>query len=287
VTGTASNGETVSFTSLPITSTIPTAQSYIIDGVTYTFSYTPSSHGGWDTISYVTKPTPSGYITYVNVPTADGGSSTYTESVQTSVNTAGEVVSYTAETLSNGETVSLTEYTAVGPSGIPVTYVTETSSHGGVTYLDEVTETTVKGGVITYVQGITSNGGKTTYTLLPPTSSSYVPPPSTWSSNGQQYTLTYIPTANGYETVTYVSAKNSLGNWVTYVEVPTPSGVSDYTIETSVITEKNGQTATVTEETTSHGGVETLTLQSVVTSLGGTTDVETVTESNGEIETIT
>jgi hypothetical protein len=78
-----------------------------------------------------------------------------------------------------------------------------------------------------------------------------------------------------------------MGNWVTYVEVPTPSGFSDYTIQTEVITERNGQTATVTEETTSHGATETFTLQSVVTSLGGTTDVETVTESNGLIETIT
>jgi hypothetical protein len=154
----------------------------------------------------------------------------------------------------------LTEYTAVNPSGVPVTYVTETTSHGGITYLSEVTETTQKGGVITYVQGTTSNGGSTVYTLLPPTDSSYVPPPSTWSSNGQQYTLTYIPTSNGYETVTYVSTKNSMGNWVTYVEVPTPSGFSDYTIQTEVITERNGQTATVTEETTSHGATEVFTL---------------------------
>lgn len=230
MTGTATNGESVSFTSLPISSTIPTAQSYVIDGITYTFSYTPSSNGGWDTISYITEPTPSGYITYVDVPTANGGTSTYTEAVQTTVNKSGQVVTYEAETLSNGETVALTEYTAVGPSGVPVTYVTETTSHGGITYLSEVTETTAKGGVITYVQGTTSNGGSTVYTMLPPTSSSYVPPPSTWSSNGQWYTLTYIPTSNGYETVTYVSTQNSMGNWVTYVEVPTPSGVSDYTI---------------------------------------------------------
>jgi hypothetical protein len=100
VTGTGTDGESVSYTSLPPSSTIPGPTSYVIDGTSYTHSYVRTSNGGFSTVTYETVPTSSGYITYATYPTSSG-TATYTETVSTEVTKSG-TISYATKTLSDG-----------------------------------------------------------------------------------------------------------------------------------------------------------------------------------------
>lgn len=149
VQGTATNGEFISYTEAP------TPYTYVEEnGNTVTFSYVPTSYGGWSTVTYVTKKTPSGYITYVDMPTPSGVS-TYSESVQT-IQTSHGTATETVETLSNGSVV--TYVTATGTiEGQPVTYVEEITPSGTSEFIER-TYITSNNGVATYVCGSNSEG---------------------------------------------------------------------------------------------------------------------------------
>jgi hypothetical protein len=223
VQGTATNGEFVSYTEAP------SPYTYVQEnGNTVTYSYMPTSNGGWSTVTYVTKKTPSGYVTYVEVPTSNGVSS-YSESVET-IQTAHGTATETVETLSNGSTV--TYVTATGTiDGQPVTYVEEITPSGTSEFIER-TYTTSSGGVATYVCGSNSEGHSVQYTELPTTSSEYVPAPVSYmSQGGGMITESYVPTASGWETIVYSTVKNSSGHWVTYVSSQTPNGATTSFVE--------------------------------------------------------
>jgi hypothetical protein len=65
---------------LPSTSSsyVPAPVSFWSSGNEIIYSYTPDSTG-WDTLTYVQEETTGGWVTYVTVPTVNGGSTSYTE----------------------------------------------------------------------------------------------------------------------------------------------------------------------------------------------------------------
>jgi hypothetical protein len=181
-------------------------------------------------VTYITEVNASGQtVTYVTSPTANHGYSSYTEEISTARSSHGGIVSYIQETTSSGATEHITESTAKNQWGTPVTYVTETTPLGGTTYLVETVGTTVDGGLSTYVTGTNSHGSPLTYTILPTSSPSYVPAPSSHSTvHGGEVSYSYVRTPSGYETVTKESTPTAHGT-VTYVKTPTSSGWETYT----------------------------------------------------------
>jgi hypothetical protein len=104
--------------------------------------------------------------------------------------------------LSDGSLV--TYVTATGTiEGQPVTYVEEITPSGTSEFIER-TYTTSNNGVATYVCGSNSVGASVQYTLLPSTSSEYVPAPYSYvSQNGGLITESYVPTPSGWETIVY------------------------------------------------------------------------------------
>jgi hypothetical protein len=137
--------------------------------------------------------------------------------------------------------------------------VTETTPEGGVTYLAETIGTTAHGGLSTYVTGTNSHGSPITYTILPTSSPSYVPAPSTVSTvHGGDVSYSYVRTPSGYETITKQSTPTAHGT-VTYVKAPTTSGWTTYTETVEAVTTPGGLTGTYYMTTDSTGAMETVT----------------------------
>lgn len=190
------------------------------------------------------------------------------------------------ETTSSGATEQFTESTVVNQWGTPVTYVTETTPEGGVSYFVETVGTTVDGGLSTYVTGVNSHNSPITYTVLPTSSPSYVPAPSSHSTvHGGDVSYSYVRTPSGYETITKESTPTAHGT-VTYVKSPTSSGWITYTETAESITTPGGLTGTYYMSTDSTGAMETVTEVSEVVS-GVTETVYYVTDYSGVPETIT
>lgn len=128
MTGTNSEDYAVSYTALPTTdpSWVPTPSTYTTSSGTITYSYIPTS-SGFATVTYNTVVTPGGEtITYISEPTPSGYTS-YEVSSYTGLNSSGDVVTYSDETLSDGSTVSITESSSTTPFGSLVEYISETN----------------------------------------------------------------------------------------------------------------------------------------------------------------
>jgi hypothetical protein len=118
--------------------------------------------------------------------------------------------------------------------------------------LTEQTSRTSHGGTITYVTETLPNGKTTTYTVLPTTSTSYVPAPVSYTnSKGESVCETYVATPSGYETVTYISETTPSG-YLTEIITPTSSGYSTI-IEQSSTQEVDNHDVTFVAETYSNG----------------------------------
>lgn len=232
VTGTGTRGQPVTYTVVPSSSPsyIPTPSSYTDStGAVISYVYTPTP-SGYDTITYEYVPTKDGYETVVYSPTSSG-ISTYVQNTAQSTTSRGGITSYIDLTTSSGGHETITEtYTqtisggseviesVVNSSGVPTTYETETyATPSGATYTYEditypsgtveftsETFTTSDFGTGSWVTEVLPNGQSLTYTVLPPSSSDYVPSPVTYSTTGEQIIYSYVPTPSGTETITYV-----------------------------------------------------------------------------------
>jgi hypothetical protein len=185
-----------------------------------TIEYVPTP-SGWSTVTYNVETLSNGeQITYVAQQTPNGVAS-YTSARSVGINSSGQEVTYTVEQTPNHGTVTATEWTTTTPGGVSVEYITETTPRGQTETLTESIEWTPSGATYTKVQGTATNGEFVSYTEAPS--------PYTYVlENGNTVTLSYVPTSNGaWSTVSYVTEKTPSG-YITYVEVPTPSGVSSY-----------------------------------------------------------
>jgi hypothetical protein len=69
--------------------------------------------------------------------------------------------------------------------------------------------TTPSFGTGEHVTEVTPDGYTFSYTVLPPSSSLYVPPPDVISTTGELIIYSYVPTPSGTDTITYVAHETS------------------------------------------------------------------------------
>jgi hypothetical protein len=103
------------------------------------------------------------------------------------------------------------------------------------------------------VSGTNSNSSPISYTVLPTSSPSWVPTPSSYSTPSGWVSYEYIPTSSGWETATYDYETNASGFPVTYISIPTPDGYSSYEYSTYTGINSSGETVTYGTETLSDG----------------------------------
>jgi hypothetical protein len=108
VSGTTSRGGYTSYVSTPSVSvSVPSSTSYRTPSGTETISYVPTS-SGYETVVHDTVYTPSGTISYVDTETSGGRTVSSTDSASTVTTRNGGTYTYSHDTLSNGQTESVT-----------------------------------------------------------------------------------------------------------------------------------------------------------------------------------
>jgi len=158
VTGTDSHGTPTTYENFPSPSYYTTS-----NGGKYTTSTIQTPTGGYETITYNTVPTKSGYETFQDTTTSRGATYQTTGTDEVTYSQNGGSVSHIEEITSTGGHETITESTAVtGHGGIVTYYTVETPSHG-TSQLTEFTNT-VNGETLTYVTGTNSQGEFTQYT---------------------------------------------------------------------------------------------------------------------------
>jgi len=177
VTGTDSHGTPTTYENFPSPSYYTTS-----NGGKYTTSTIQTPTGGYETITYNTVPTKSGYETFQDTTTSRGATYQTSGTDQVTYTKSGGSVSHIEEVTSTGGHETITESTAVtGHGGIVTYYTVETPNHGTST-LTEFTNT-VNDQTLTYVTGTNAQGEFTQYTEV----DGYTPQPWSVVSPGKTY----------------------------------------------------------------------------------------------------
>ena len=163
-----------------------------------------------------------------------------------------------------------------------------TTSHGGKSTLTEQTVVTSHGSEVTYITGTNSSGRETTYVSIPDVATT-IPATNTYTYRTKSGTVTvvYEPTSSGQETITYNTIQTSSG-YETIVDTTTSNGATQsYTDVTSTARSSHGGVISYEEDTSSSGGVSTITKSTERLSNGSTVTHETDTTTNGGVSYLT